>query len=67
MQPPKIKILRNTQEKKFIPSLKEKTNLQTKYASEIFEILNDLEKKSWKLGEARQAMLKDLQKIIELD
>ena len=46
LQPPKIKILRNTQEKKFIPSLKEKTNLQTKYASEIFEILNDLEKKS---------------------
>ena len=46
LQPPKIKILRNTQEKKFISSLQEKTNLQTKYASEIFEVLNDLEKKS---------------------
>ena len=46
IQPPRIKVLRNSQEKGFISSLKAKTNLQTKYATEIFEIINDLGKKS---------------------
>ena len=45
LDPPKIRILRNLQDKKFISSIKEKTTLQTKYAKEIFETINDLENK----------------------
>ena len=44
--PPRIKILRNLQERNFIPSLKKEINLQSKYAKEIFEVINDLEGKS---------------------
>ena len=45
--PPRIKILRNLQERNFsFPSLKKEINLQSKYASEIFEVINDLEGKS---------------------
>ena len=42
LDPPKIRILRNLQDKKFISSIKRKNNLQTKYAKEIFETINDL-------------------------
>lgn len=45
LDPPKIRILRNLQDKKFISSIKEKITLQTKYAKEIFETINDLENK----------------------
>ena len=45
LDPPKIRILRNLQDKKFISSIKEKITLQTKYAKEIFETINDLESK----------------------
>ena len=45
---PKIKILRNLQDKTFISSLKDKMSLQTKYATEIFETINDLGDESQK-------------------
>ena len=45
---PKIKILRNLQDKTFISSLKDKMSLQTKYAIEIFETINDLGDESQK-------------------
>ena len=45
---PKIKILRNLQDKNFISSLRDKMSLQTKYAIEIFETINDLGDESQK-------------------
>ena len=45
LEPPKIRILWNLQDKKFISSIKEKITLQTKYAKEIFETINDIENK----------------------
>ena len=46
ISPPKIKILRNFQENNLSDSVKEKSNLQTKFSTEIFEVINDLTNKS---------------------
>ena len=48
LNPPKIRILRNSQEKSFVSSIRDKISLQTKYAKEIFETINDFDNKSEK-------------------
>ncbi len=45
LSPPKIRILRNSQNNNFLPSIREKISLQTKYSIEIFKIINDYENK----------------------
>ena len=45
LTPPKIRILRNSQDKNFFTSIREKISLQTKYSTEIFKIINDYENK----------------------
>ena len=45
LSPPKIRILRNSQNNNFLTSIREKISLQKKYSIEIFKIINDYENK----------------------
>ena len=47
IEPPKIKILKNSNDPGFIESLKKEANLQTKYSNDFFDVINNLNKENY--------------------
>ena len=47
IKPPKIKILKNSNNPGFIESLKREANLQTKFSNDFFDVINNLKIKNY--------------------
>ena len=47
IKPPKIKILKNSNNPGFIESLKKEANLQTKFSNDFFDVINNLNKNNY--------------------
>lgn len=47
IEPPKIKILKNSNNTGFIESLKKEANLQTKFSNDFFDVINNLNKENY--------------------
>ena len=47
IEPPKIKILKNSNNPGFIESLKKEANLQTKFSNDFFDVINNLNKENY--------------------